>query len=104
MSGSAPRANMPSLVTRSASRVAALPYCARMQTQTPWSFLFAHAVWKAARSIECSRVLIPTALKLLATDSPIEKYGGEGEEGSPAAAVGEAGPATGRPGLAGAAG
>jgi hypothetical protein len=69
-------AKSPSLVTRSASRVAALPYCAVMQEQIPRSFLLRHAVWKAARSMVWIRVRIPTAARYPAIVSPIEKYGG----------------------------
>jgi glucose/arabinose dehydrogenase len=62
-SGSAPTAKTPSFVTRSTSRVAALPYCAVMQEQIPRSFLLRHAVWKAARSMVWNFVRIPTAAR-----------------------------------------
>jgi hypothetical protein len=41
-SGSVPRAYVPSLVTTSAMRVAALPKFASVHMQTPFSFLPAH--------------------------------------------------------------
>jgi hypothetical protein len=47
-----------------------------MQTQSPCNFFDSHAVWKAARSMVWNFVLMPTAARLVATASPIEKYGG----------------------------
>jgi hypothetical protein len=54
-------------------REAAFPYGAWTQKQSPRSFFDSHAVWKAARSMVTSFVLMPTAARFVAAPSPIEK-------------------------------
>jgi len=44
-----------------------------MHTQIPLSFFVSQALWNAARSIVTIRLLIPMAVKFVATASPIEK-------------------------------